>query len=286
MYKLIIENIKGQQLELTNNETKYSINKISGLTPPSAEISISENIGDGSEFKHERTSKRNIVIDMNIVGNVEDNRIDLYTYIKNGKYIKLYFESRTRSVWIDGYVETLEIDPFSNVTLCQISVLCPDPWWKDIEEAINTINTIKGNLYFPFYTTEPIPFSIYETIQILNLVNKGDVSSGMTIEIFARGTITNPKIYNRETTEFIGLGTSDNPYVMMPGDRVIITTHTNNKKVILIRNAEETNIFNNLTPNSKFLQVESGDNIFTYAADSGNEYIDISFRHYSQYEGV
>lgn len=286
MYSLIIENEKGEQLELTNNESKFSVTSVEGLTPPSAEISIVDNIGDGAEFKHERTGKRNIVIDMNINGDVETNRIELYRYVKNGKYLKIYFKTGSRNVWIDGYVETLEIDNFSRNTVCQISVLCPHPWWKDVQEVINSINTIKGQFHFPFYTVEPIPFSIYETIQILNLINSGDVSSGMTIEIYARGSIENIKIFNRETSEYIGLGSVDNPYTLQAGDRVVITTHPNNKKIKLIRNAQETNIFNSLTPGSKFLQVGAGDNVFTYSAESGNEYIDITFKHYSQYEGV
>lgn len=286
MYKLILENSKGEQLQLTQNEDKYSITSITGLTPPSAEITQVDNIGDGAEITHERTGTRNIVIDMNIVGKVEENRINLYKYIKNGKYIKVYFENKTRNVWIDGRVEHLDVDQFQNTTTCQISILCPDVWWKDVEEAINSINTIKSNLYFPFYTLTPIPFSEYSTIQILNLINKGDIDSGMTINVRAKGEITNLKIFNRETREFIGLGTDDSPYVLQAGDEVIITTHPNNKKIKLIRNATEYNIFNYLTPNSTFLQMGAGDNVFTYSASDGNEYIDITFKHYSQYEGV
>lgn len=286
MYKLIIENSKGEQLSLTQNEENYIVSRIDGLTPPAASISQVDNIGDGAEITHERTGTRNIVIDMYIKGNVEENRINLYNYVKNGKYIKIYFENENRNVWIDGNVESLTIDQFQMLTTCQISVLCPDVWWKDVEEMINSIDTVKGNFYFPFYRVNPEPFSTYETIQILNLINKGDIDSGMEIEIFARGTIVNPMIYNRETKEFIGLGTTEKPYTLQSGDRIIITTYTNNKKIKLIRNAEETNIFNYLTPNSKFLQVGAGDNIFTYSATSGNEYINISFKHYSNYEGV
>ena len=286
MYTLIVENEKGEQLELTHNEHKFVIGSIDGLTPPSAELSFVDNLGDGAEFKHERTGKRNIVINMNITGNVEDNRIELYKYIRNGKYIKLYFKNGRRNVWIEGRVEKLEIDQFSMKTSCQISILCPSPWWSDIQEIINSINTVKGNFYFPFYTVEPIPFSTYETIQILNLVNSGDIASGMTIEVFARGSITNIKIFNRETAEYIGLGCEERPFTLQAGDRVVITTYVNNKKVKLIRNAEEINVFNDLTPDSTFLQVGAGDNVFTYTADSGNEYIDIIFKHYSQYEGV
>lgn len=286
MYKLVVENSKGEQLQLTQNENNYVVGEITGLGPPSASILLSENIGDGDEFVHERTGSKNIVIPIYIKGDAEVNRIKLYNYIKNGKYVKIYFQNGARNVWIEGRVENIEPDLFSMQELVQVSIICPYPWWQDIEEMINSINTVKNKFHFPFYTIDPIPFSIYETIQILNLINTGDIASGMTIEIKARGTIVNPIIYNRETTEYIGLGSADRPFEIQPGDKVVITTHTNNKKVKLIRNAEEINIFNYLTQGSKFLQVEAGDNVFTYSADSGNEYIDIQFRHYSNYEGV
>lgn len=286
MFRLVLENEKGEQLRLTQNEDKYVVGSIDGLGSPSASISFSENIGDGDEFIHERTGRRNLVIPIEIRGNVERNRINLYRYAKNGKYIKVYFENRTRNVWIEGRVESITPDLFSNQESMQISILCPYPWWQDVEEMINSINTIQNKFYFPFYTVDPIPFSVYETIQILNLINSGDVASGMTIEIYARGSIINPIIYNRETTEYIGLGSTEMPFTMLAGDRVVITTHANNKKVKLIRNAEETNIFNYLRVGSKFLQVGAGDNVFTYSADDGNEHIDIKFKHYSNYEGV
>lgn len=286
MFTLILENSRGRQLRLTQNETKFQIDSVTGLNPPTASISLSENIGDGDEFVHERTGSRNIVINMVIKGLVEQNRLELYQIVQNGKYIKLYISTSSKNVWIEGRVETTEIDPFQQATTCQISVICPDPWFKDVEETINSINTVQPKFHFPFHIVDPIPFSIYETIQILNLINQGNVSSGMTIEITARGTVVNPIIYNRETSEFIGLGSTSKPYTMQSGDKVVITTHTNNKRVKLIRNAVETNIFNYLTPNSTFLTVASGDNVFTYFADDGDEYIDITFKHYSNYEGI
>lgn len=286
MLTIIIENSKGKQYRLTQNEVKIQLDSVTGLNPPAASISLVENIGDGDLFVHERTGSRNIVINMIIKGSVEDNRLELYQYVQNGKYIKLYISTNSKNVWIEGRVESTEIDNFQQTTTCQISVICPDPWFKDVEETINSINTVQPKFHFPFHIVNPIPFSIYETIQILNLVNEGNVESGMTIEITARGTVVNPIIYNRETSEFIGLGNADNPYTMQSGDKIVITTHTNNKRVKMIRNAVETNIFNHLTPNSTFLKITPGDNVFTYSADDGNEYIDITFRHYSNYEGI
>lgn len=286
MFGLTLENSKGQQLTITQNEAKFQIEEVTGLNPPTASISLSENIGDGDEFVHERTGSRNLVINMYIKGNVEANRLELYKYVRNGKFIKVYIKTRTKNVWINGRVENIDINNFSQLTSCQISIICPDPWFKDIMETINTINTVQPKFHFPFAIVKPIPFSTFEQIQILNLINEGNVESGCTISITARGTIINPIIYNRETKEYIGLGTTEKPYEMQTGDEIIITTHTNNKKVKLIRNAVETNIFNYLKPGSTFLKINAGDNIFTYAADDGNEYIDIVFKHYSNYEGI
>ena len=286
MFQIALENEKGRRLELTGIENKYQVYEVDGLYPPTASISVSENIGDGSIVTNSRVSKRNIVIYLQINGDVESNRLNLYQYAQTGKYVKLYISNDSKNVWIEGKVESIETTMFAMQTVCQISVLCPEPYLKDVEETINSISTVKGNFYFPFYTVDPIPFSVYETLQILNLINLGNVKSGMTIEIYAKGTILNPIIYNRETKEYIGLGCSERPYEMRQGDKIVITTYANKKKVTLSRNAEETNIFNCLKPNSTFLQLESGDNVFTYSADDGNEYIDINFKYYSHYEGI
>ena len=251
MLKCIIENAKGNQLEF-NDETKYQLYEVDGLYPPNASISSSNNVGDGSIITNARVPSRNIVLYIAINGNVEVNRLNLYQFAQVGKYMKMYFSNNSKNVWIEGRVETIETSMFSNKQVCQISTICPEPFFKDLQETINSIDTVDNRFYFPFYTVKPIPFSVY----------------------------------NRETQEYIGFGCEERPFTMLNGDRIIITTQTNNKKVKLIRNAQETNIFNSLKPNSTFLQLDSGDNTFTYSADDGNEFIDIKFKHYSQYEGI
>jgi predicted phage tail component-like protein len=286
MIKITVENSKGKQLCLTDDENKYQLESVLGLNPPSADIAMSDNIEDGADFVHSRIGTRNIVINLVIKGYVEENRLALYKYFPNKENVKLYFETNTKKVWIDGYVESNEPDQFSMLTTCQISILCPNPFFKDLEETLINMNIIAPKFYFPFYTVTPRPFSTYSQISILNLINEGNVSSGMTIEISARGEVINPTIYNRDTKEYIGVGTAERPFIMMKGDTILITTHINNKRVKLIRNAVETNIFNYLKKGSKFLQLETGDNVFTYSAESGNEYIDIDFKYYSNYEGI
>lgn len=285
MLSVIIENEKGKQLKLTN-EVKFSVYSVTGLEPPAATLSFTDNIGDGSQFQHQRVAKRNVVIEMQINGDVESNRLELYNYVQTGRYIKIYIETYQRNVWIDGYVETCNVDNFQMRTTCQISVICGDPWWKDLEQTINSIDVANGMFYFPYYTVEPKPVSIYESVQLLNLINKGNAPSGMTIEINAKGTVVNPIIYNRETREYIGLGNTNKTFVMNKGDKVIITTHTLNKKATLIRNAIEINIFNYIIEGSTFLEVGVGENVLTFTADEGKDYLSITFKHYSQYKGI
>lgn len=285
MLRITLENARKQQILITN-EVKFTLDKVTGLNPPTASIYTTENIGDGNQFQHQRTGERNVVINMYINGDVEKNRLELYNYVQTGQYIKIYIDTDSRNVWIEGYVETCEIDQFQRNTTCQISIICPEPYWKDLTESINTINSTQSTFYFPYFTVTAKPVSTYEQIQILNLINQGNAVSGMTIELTARGTVINPIIYNRETREYIGLGNEEKPYTMQSGDRVVITTHTNNKKAVLIRDAVETNIFNALIPGSSFLQVDVGENIFTFATSSGSEYLDIVFKHYSLYKGI
>lgn len=286
MLTIILENSKGQQMRLTNNEAKFTIDKVTGLNPPASTLYFTENIGDGDQFQHERTGKRNVVINMFINGDVERNTLDLYEIVQTGKYIKIYITKEYRNVWIEGRVETCEIDNFTMNTTCQISILCPEPWWKDFEQSINTMNSTESKFYFPYYTVEPKPVSVYNQIEILTLINKGNVSSGMTIEMIAKEKVVNPIIYNRKTREYIGLGSSEKPYEMKTGDKIIISSYPNNKKIKLVRDTVETNIFNSLTQGSKFLEVDVGENIFTFTADEGSEYLDIAFKHYSQYKGI
>lgn len=285
MLKVIVENEKGEQLLLTN-EVKFSVISVTGLNPPTASLSFTDNIGDGQQFQHQRTPQRNVVINMQINGDVESNRLELYNYVQTGKTIKIYIQTYQRNVWIEGKVESCEVDNFQMKTTAQISVICGDPWWKHLEQSINSIKATKKMFYFPYSTVEPKPVGVYESIQLLNLINEGNVASGMTIEMTARGTVVNPIIYNRDTKEYIGLGSSEKPFTMLNGDKVIITTYPNNKKIKLVRNAKETNIFNYLTKGSTFLEIGVGDNIFTFSTDEGSGNLGIVFKHYSQYKGI
>lgn len=285
MYSLTLENESMNRVELTHN-VNYSIIEIDGLYPPSSTINTSEiSLYDGARFTSSKVDMRQLEIQIAIERDAERNRIALYRVIKTKKYIKIYYQNGVRDVYIEGYISDMNIDYFANKQTVTISILCPEPYFKDAQEIIDGISSIIDNFTFPFAitATEKIPLGYYDDILELNAINEGDVACGMIIEILASGEVINPAIFNRETTEFIRLKT-----MLQRGDVVYINTAQGQKSVQLLRAGKYINLFNSIDQGSTWLQLEPGDNVFTYQADgeSSVTYMEVRFIHQHLYEGV
>ena len=283
MLRVIVENKYEEQLNLTENGN-YALLSVGGITPPPATINyVTLATADGAVFNSSRVGVRNIVITIAPVNGVESNRINLYKYFKIKNYIKLYFENNTRSVWIDGYIETIDGDLFSNSEQIQISIICPDPFFKDQKTDLYKFSNITNLFSFPFAIEETpgVPISEMSEHSTIAVVNNGDEEAGVTIRMYANGTVVNPKIYNTTTNENVSLDIT-----MEEGDVISFDTRPGNKRVTLNRNGVLSNIINNMTFDSEWLTLRVGDNIFTYDADSGTELLDIMIILHPLYEGI
>lgn len=284
MFSLWLENRRGDSIELTHNNN-YMITDIDGLYPPSASIVTSEvSLYDGSKFNTSKVDERQIDISIAITHNAEENRIALYKVIKSKQYIKMSYKNGSRDVYIEGYVSDMNIDYFANPQTVSISILCPEPYFKEAQEIVNGINATVNNFHFPCSITaeDKKPFSYYEEKLEVNITNEGDIESGMTIEIHASGQVDNPAILNRETREYFRLATS-----LQQGDTLYINTQKGKKSVQVFRDGEYVNLFNYVAEGSTWLQLQPGDNLFTYEADNESVvYMDINFVHEQLYEGV
>lgn len=286
MFTCKIENTKNNILTLTQNEENYQIISITGLTPPSSQINTSKIAGlDGTQFNSSTLNERNIVITIKINGDVEKNRINLYSFFRNKEWCKFYYKNGTRDVYIEGYVESFDGDLFTNREIMQISILCPNPYFKDAEEIINDISKALGAFEFPFAinTSDPIPFSTVDTTRITNVNNDSESETGVIIEIDISNSINRIQINNVSTGERFVLN-----YNFIENDKVVIDTNKGNKSVTLIRNATNINLFTSIVSGSKFFQLNIGDNFFSYLVDNGNndDAIHILFKHYTLYGGV
>lgn len=185
MYTLIAQNKYGQRLELTENEA-YTITSIEGLDPPDATINTSKNANaDGSVYNSSYVNDRQIIITMAINYPAEENRIALYTYFKTKMPITLYYENDTRDVYINGYVQNFSVDYFGKKQIAQITIECPKPYFKDVEDEAQTLSQIESLFEFPF--------SIAGDLSGINLLENKMTSQtigGVTFSVSGDGIIT------------------------------------------------------------------------------------------------
>ena len=182
MFDLSVKNISGDVLRLTRN-VNYTITGVEGLTPVAANINTSTaGINDGVLYNSARLGYRNIVITLYFTQDAEKNRIRLYNYFQTKQFCMLYFSNDTRNVKISGYVETFECDLFVLGQTAQISIICPNPYFKNVSETVNSGSAVTSMLEFPTEFNDVV-FSTETTNTTITIPNNGDVPAGMDISI-------------------------------------------------------------------------------------------------------
>ena len=282
MYSLKVENDRGNTLELTGNPN-YTVFKIEGLNPPQVNINNSVNTTtDGSKINSVRLGNRNIVIYMTIEGDIEANRINLYKYFPVKKTVKLYFSNNSRDISICGTVELIECDLFSERQVAQISIICPQPYFKSVNELVSVFSDVSPMFSFPFSIAKGgVEVSAITTNVRKSIINTGDVETGAIIKLFAIGTVVKPVIYDVLKRTHIRLNIT-----MLASDTLVINTNVGEKSIELIRDGVTYNALGYMSPDSTWFLLESGDNVFTYDTESGNNNLQITFTTAVLYSGV
>lgn len=286
MFTLKIENAKGSVLELTHNEENYQVADITGLNPPNANINTSNYAnGDGSSFNSSRIPNREIVITVYINGDIQKNRLELYKHFRNKEWCKIYFEDDERNVFIEGYVQTFEVPRFVQKQVAQISILCPNPYFKDIDTIVQSISKSIKRFTFPFSINidKPIAFSTIELEKITNVINDSESETGLIINVLFMGTVNKLEIRNIDTGKNFIID-----YEFIKNDKLVINCNRGSKSVILTREAVEYNLIPYVRKGATFFQLGIGDNKFSFLADEGanDMLVDINFKYYKVYLGV
>ena len=282
MFTLIVENSRGERLNLTESKN-YDLLRVDGLTPPTAAISTAV-VGtmDGEKFNSARLNIRNPVLTIRPHNPVEENRINLYRWFSPKHNVKLYYSNGQRDVFTQGYVESVTGSLFDNPQTFQISIICPDAYLYNRSEIVQDASYAAALFEFPFAVPEEgVELSMYDNIDTVVVINDSDSETGVTIQLRASGDVVNPKIYQRDTLESFGLNIT-----MQAGDVIEINTRRRSKGVKLYRDGNETNIINYIDKNVVWFQLLPGDNQFTYTADSGDFSLAATFVYNPRYEGV
>lgn len=282
MYEVSVENHLGEKIDLSASSS-YDVLKIDGLSPPPATLNFSTMANfDGGKFNSGQLQTRNIVFTIKIYPDVEENRIGLYKYFPSKKSVRIYYRNDRRDVYIDGIVEAVEIDPFSINETAQISIICPDPYWKESTESRLNFSNVINLFEFPF--SIPAAGIEFSKIQKLTTVffNNGEVETGITIEFQATASqILNPRFINRTTQEYFGVDID-----MTEGDLIRINTRRGEKSAILIHDGTETNIIGNRQTGSTWVQLVAGVNELSYECDNGAQNLIVRVYTHILYGGV
>lgn len=431
MFNMILENKDGKQLAFGAG-SPYTIKEFQGLNPPKATINTNTTATlDGGKFNSSKLDMRNINIAFAIEENAEENRLAVYKVIQSKMPLRIYYKSDFLDVFIDGYVEDVDISYFAMKNIVTVNVLCPFPYLKGAQEVINELSAVTPKFHFPFYSAQsknviPFPyhrpsgyttngatftydnegvitvnkvagnatayFTLFSTVRYPNaekflapstsyilsieledasdascyvstqtgdiaalrhkatgkygvsfttpetidslsvglyfvaattetnakvklmirsaniesdtwqspaysekfnmgevdtlasvsIPNDGSVVTGLVFELYAKNAVSNPKIIDYLTAEYMEININ-----MQMGDLIIITTGQGNKTVTLLRDGVRTNIFNLLSKNSTWLQLDIGGGIYVYEVGTGTTIdLDVTIKHYDLYEGV
>lgn len=284
MFTLTVENPNGERIRLTQDEGNYQVIRVDGLNPPKANVNTTQIAGmDGGRFKSSYVNMRNVVLQIAINGEVEKNRLRLYSFFGTGKWCKIYYKNDSRNVYCEGYCENIDGSLFEIKEQLQISILCPDPYFKSISEIASDISKEFANFEFPFAIEENgIEFSVIDEHREADVYNPGEITCGAIIRMTAETDgIINPIIRNADTGEFLGVEVTLNQ-----GDVLEINTNKGQKSVKKYVNSVPQNAINGLMKNSTWFQLAPGISHFFYEADSNEMYLKIEFLHNILYEGV
>ena len=301
MIKMVtVTNYLGESITMelgSPEKSGFLIQNIEGLGPSKATINLTElTTSDGSVFNSARVNSRNILFTLKLLSdpNVETTRQKTYKYFPIKKNIKLEFETDNRNCEIYGVVESNEPVIFSNQETTQISILCPDPYFYSKEINNTVFAGIRPEFEFPF-SNESLTENLLVTGEIIinqeqTIYYNGDSEIGVIIYIHAMGNAGDLIIVNSGTREVMKINASRlltlTGSSIKFGDDIIISTIKGHKTISLIRDGQTINILNCLDKNNDWFQLAKGDNVFAFAAETGDSNLQFRIENRIVYEGI
>ena len=286
MLRARISNSSGETLELTGNEPVYQLVNIEGLNPPPAVLNQTDIYGmDGALFNSSKLATRNIVLTVYINGDVEVNRLRLYSYFRTKEKCTFYVTTDTLDVEIDGYVDTVECNMFQQNVFAQISLICMNPYFHGVAQTETGMIGAEALFTFPFSINidDPIPISNHTEADALVVLNAGESDTGCEIIVSALAGFSTLEIADLTTGDTFKLvGT------FLAGDTIIINTVKGAKSVELVRAGVVSNALSTLQQDSVFFQLAPGANAFGIIIDGveNDGAVDMTIRYYLNYRGL
>lgn len=281
-------NEDGFFLEFTESGFEpFLLTEAEGLYNVTNTVYVSENsMIDGAVYQGSVAKLRNIVLYITDTGDYPENRDALNRLFKEkSKGTLVFWEANAAPRKIGYIVETMTSTGEDSHREHEISLICPDPYFYDIDGSSEDMASWVSAFTFPFASPSTgFIFGYKDNSRIQTIQNDiAEDNIGITITMTCAGGVTNPSITHVETGDSIQIGHSGKQFNMISGDTVIITTATGNKHVTLTRDGVTSEINHYLTEDSVFIQLMRGSNSFGFGADSGVNNLTISIAYTFKY---
>jgi len=245
--------------DLTDTSAGFIVENVDGLGPVKATLVSSSFAGtDGEQYLSSRREARNIKITLGldpdpIHDSVRSLRKQLYSYFMPKSEVTLgFYDDDGLHVTILGVVESCDPTIFDQEPAMDISLMCYDP---DLIDPVGVHLT--GN-------------STSSTAQTL-VQYDGEVSTGIVFTLNVNRSLTDFTIYHTPPSGELYQLDFSGPLVA--GDVLTISTVKGDKGVTLIHSGTSSSVLYYVSPQSKWIEFEPGDNeIRVYAAGAGVPY--------------
>ena len=279
------------------------ITKVSGLESSEIEISTSDNaLIDGASVDGKKIKPRVIHIEASFRSNRNnaENRANIIKFF-NPKYtgkalINCMGVSRNIEYELEGWTFA-QYRNLDNKLGILVDIICPDPYMLNVDNFGKNMANISKCFAFPWrVTTSRLKNKLeypaeargmllggmtmgYRTLhKEVALSNDGDVPTGVQIQFIAtRGPVTNPKITNTRTGQYMRVNAS-----LKKNDVLLIDTNDRHQVITL----NGVNYYQHIDRKSEPFQLEVGDNYLEYDADENYTNLDVNLFYTPKYLGV
>lgn len=284
MIKLELENESKNVINI-DDDVNYQLISATGFTSPSAEIFRSKSPNKkGSKYNGSTLNERYITLVIKILGDVEVNRNKLYAWIDSEQYVKINYQNKLKNVYCEGYIEESDIPMFDDNETIIVNLVCPDPYWKDLESIYTDISKLVSEFTFPFaIDKEGIPFSTILSDNQTNVFNAGN-ETGIMIQAIFSGNVTGLKIFNgNDISQYIKF---KNSLTFNEGDLLDINTDSSPKTITRIKaDGTKENILKYVDGRPYWFTLKKGNNVFGYECND-ETLVDLKIMFNNKYLGV
>ena len=272
--KYISNNGKNLNFSLSNN---LAITSISGLTENTIELAETQGVAQiGSSIQGKSVQGKDIVINGEIIGTARFLRgqlLDTITPLEGGTLIFNNILELGVEPIMTPYVEN-----YAENSKFQFTLRASYPYWRSIKQIITDVAGLEPKFKFPIdygntgnegHPREHI-FGQRISNFFVNVENKGNVPAPFKVMFIAKTQLSNPSITKVSTLEFIKIQKA-----MISGERIEVDMMGDLPKLTSYKIGSEEDVFRYFDIDSTLFELDVGDNLIRYDADSNRNGLDV-----------